>query len=65
MKTVKLTETELATMKAALHMQIQNIEKEIRRAKKDGKNIEPLVEIKTEYQQAFEALSFARSRMDI
>ena len=37
MKTVKLTETELATTKAALHMQIQNIEKEIRRAKKDGK----------------------------
>ena len=60
MKTVKLTETELATIKAAIHVQIQNIEKEIRWAKKDGKNIEPLVEIKTEYQQAFEALSFAK-----
>ncbi|WP_457786382.1 hypothetical protein [Geobacillus sp. Geo 8.1] len=59
MKTITVTESELATLKTALHMQIQTIEKEIKWAKKDGKNVEPLIEIKQQYEQAFEALSFA------
>jgi hypothetical protein len=59
MKTITVTESELATLKTALYMQIQSIEKEIKWAKKDGKNIEPLIEIKQRYEQVFEALSFA------
>ncbi|REJ23719.1 MAG: hypothetical protein C6W54_11130 [Bacillaceae bacterium] len=59
MKTVKLTNEELATLKSAVLAQIQSIEKEIKWAKEDGENIDSLVEIREQYQNAFEALNFA------
>lgn len=59
MKTVKLTNEELATLKSAVWAQIQLIEKEIKWAKKEGKNIDSLIEIREQYQNAFEALNFA------
>ena len=53
MKTVKLTETELATIKAALWTQIQQMKRE----KANGANVDDLLQ---QYEQAFEALKYAQ-----
>ncbi len=53
MKTLKLTENELAILKTALHMQIQQMKRE----KANGANVDDLLE---QYEQAFEALNFAQ-----
>jgi ABC-type cobalt transport system substrate-binding protein len=60
MKTVKLTDEELAVIKTALTLQIQQIEREIREYEgKDKKATDTLFEMKRKYENAFEALSFA------
>jgi excisionase family DNA binding protein len=60
-KTVKLTDEELATIKTALTLQIQQIDREIREYERQGKKAPAaLLEIKQQYENAFEALSFAR-----
>jgi ABC-type cobalt transport system substrate-binding protein len=60
MKTVKLTDEELAVIKTALTLQIQQIEREIREYEgKDEKATDTLFEMKRKYENAFEALSFA------
>lgn len=53
MKTVQLTENELATLKAVLFTEIQRVKKE----KANGANVDDLLE---QYEQAFEALNFAQ-----
>ena len=53
MKTIQLTETELATLKAVLYAQIKQMKKE----KANGANVDDLLE---QYEQAFEALNFAK-----
>ena len=53
MKTIQLTEAEIATIKAALHMQIQQLKRE----KSNGANVDDLLE---QYELAFEALSYAK-----
>ncbi|MBW7649816.1 hypothetical protein [Anoxybacillus sp. ST4] len=53
MKTLKLTEQELATLKAVLFTEIQRVKKE----KAAGANVDDLLE---QYKKAFEALSFAQ-----
>ena len=53
MKTVQLTEQELATLKAALWTQIQQMKRE----KVTGANVDDLLQ---QYEQAFEALNFAK-----
>ena len=53
MKTIQLTEAEIATIKAALHMQIQQLKRE----KANGANVDDLLE---QYELAFEALSYAK-----
>ena len=53
MKTIQVTEQELATLKAALWTQIQQMKKE----KANGANVDDLLE---QYEQAFEALNFAK-----
>jgi hypothetical protein len=59
LKTVKLSDKELATIKAAVWEQIQNINKDIRIAKETGKDTSILIEMKRDLETAFEALSFA------
>lgn len=59
MKTIKVTEKELATLKAAVWGQIQNVNKDIRIAKETGKDTSFLIELKKEFEQAFEALKYA------
>jgi hypothetical protein len=58
-KTVKLSDKELATLKSAVWAQIQNINKDIRIAQENGKDISFLLELKKEFETAFEALNFA------
>ncbi|WP_163150877.1 hypothetical protein [Anoxybacillus sp. MB8] len=53
MKTLKLTENELATLKAVLFTEIQRVKKE----KAAGANVDDLLK---QYEQAFEALNFAK-----
>ncbi|MEK4165594.1 hypothetical protein NST18_03590 [Anoxybacillus sp. FSL W8-0104] len=53
MKTIQVTEQELATLKAVLWTQIQQMKKE----KAAGANVDDLLQ---QYEQAFEALSFAQ-----
>ena len=53
MKTIQVTEQELATLKAAVWTQIQQMKKE----KAAGANVDDLLE---QYVQAFEALNFAK-----
>ncbi|GAJ40865.1 MULTISPECIES: hypothetical protein [Anoxybacillaceae] len=60
MKTVKLTEQELATLKTALTMQIKSIDNEIRQLQSKGYISSSLLEIKQQYEQAFEVLNFAQ-----
>ena len=52
MKTIQVTEQELAALKAAVWTQIQQMKKE----KANGANVDDLLE---QYEQAFEALNFA------
>jgi hypothetical protein len=60
MKTVKLTEREIATLKAAVWGQLQNINRDIRIASETGKDTSILSEMKRDLETAFEALSFAQ-----
>ena len=53
MKTIQVTEQELATLKAVLFTEIQRVKKE----KANGKNVDDLLE---QYVKAFEALSYAQ-----
>jgi hypothetical protein len=59
-KTVKLSDKELATIKAAVWGQIQNINRDIRIASETGRDTSILREIKRDLETAFEALSFAQ-----
>jgi hypothetical protein len=60
MKTVKLTDEELATIKTALTLRIQQIDREIWGFEDKGKKVPvALLESKEKYQNALEALSFA------
>ncbi|MFC4182802.1 hypothetical protein [Saccharococcus thermophilus] len=59
MKTVKLTDEELAIIKTVLTMQIKDIDREIRFAQAGGKNIESLIEIQQQYKNVFEILNYA------
>jgi hypothetical protein len=60
MKTIKLTDEELAMIKTALTLQIQQIDREIREYEGQGKEVPgALLEIKQQYTKALEALSFA------
>ena len=52
MKTIQVTEQELATLKAAVWTMIQQLKRE----KANGANVDDLLE---QYEQAFEALNFA------
>lgn len=54
MKTLKLTENELAILKTALYMQIQQMKRE----KANGAYVD--AEILEQYEQAFEALNFVQ-----
>ena len=53
MKTIQVTEQELAALKAAVWTQIKQMQKE----KANGANVDDLLE---QYEQAFEALNFAQ-----
>lgn len=53
MKTIQVTEQELATLKAVLFTEIQRVKKE----KANGGNVDDLLE---QYVKAFEALNFAK-----
>ncbi|KPC98691.1 hypothetical protein LR69_03025 [Geobacillus sp. BCO2] len=59
MKTVKVTEKELATLKSAVWAQLQNINRDIRIAKETGKDTSFLMELKREFEEVFEALKYA------
>jgi hypothetical protein len=58
LKTVKLSDKELATIKAAVWGQIQKIKQDIRFAQEKGKDTSFLSEMKRDLETAFEALSF-------
>ncbi|AMV11560.1 hypothetical protein GT3570_11565 [Geobacillus thermoleovorans] len=60
LKTVKLSDKELATIKAAVWGQIQNINRDIRIASEAGKDTSILLELKRDLEEVFEALSFAQ-----
>ena len=53
MKTIQVTEQELATLKAAVWTMIQQLKRE----KANGANVDDLLQ---QYEQAFEALNFAK-----
>jgi hypothetical protein len=59
MKTLKLTEKELATLKATIWGQLQNINRDIQTADEAGKDTTFLLEMKQELEDVFEALNFA------
>jgi hypothetical protein len=59
MKTVKLTDKELATLKATVWGQLQNINRDIRIANEAGKDTSFLDEMKRDLEEVFEALNFA------
>ena len=60
LKTVKLSDKELATIKAAVWGQIQNINRDIRTVSETGRDTSILDEMKRDLETAFEALSFAQ-----
>lgn len=60
MKTVKLTEQELVTIKVALFSHMQQMRKDIDQAKREGKDASFLDQALQDAQNAFEALSFAQ-----
>lgn len=59
MKTLKLTENELVTIKTALFSHMQHIRKDIEQAKQKGKDTSFQEQALAEAQQAFEVLNFA------
>ncbi|MBY6270291.1 hypothetical protein [Parageobacillus thermoglucosidasius] len=60
MKTIKVTNEELAVIKTALTFRIHEIEKEIQMNRENIGHIpRELLELKRQYETAFEALSFA------
>ncbi|WP_238979986.1 hypothetical protein [Geobacillus sp. YHL] len=59
LKTIKLTENELVTIKVALFSHMQHIRKDIEQAKQEGKDTSFQEQALAEAQQAFEALNFA------
>ena len=60
MKTLKLTENELVTLKVALYSHMQIIRKDIEQAKREGKDTSFQEQALAEAQQAFEALNFVQ-----
>ena len=60
MKTLKLTENELVTIKVALFSHMQIIKKDIEQAKREGKDTSFQEQALQDAQQAFEALNFAQ-----
>lgn len=60
MKTIKLTETELVTIKVSLYSYMQHIRKDIEQAKREGKDTSFQEQALQDAQQAFEALNFAQ-----
>jgi len=59
MKTIKINENELITIKNALFSHMQHIRKDIEQAKREGKDTSFQEQILQDAQQAFEALNFA------
>ncbi|ASA96521.1 hypothetical protein [Anoxybacillus flavithermus] len=59
-KTLKLTENELVTIKVALFSHMQQMRKDIEQAKRQGKDTSFQEQALQEAQQAFEALNFAK-----
>ncbi|WP_339210094.1 hypothetical protein NSQ41_12855 [Aeribacillus sp. FSL K6-8210] len=59
MKTIKINENELITIKNALFSHMQHIRKDIKQAKREGKDTSFQEQILQDAQQAFEALNFA------
>ncbi|MGG4000727.1 hypothetical protein [Anoxybacillus kestanbolensis] len=60
MKTLKLTENELVTIKVALFSHIQQMRKDIEQAKRQGKDTSFQEQALQDAQNAFEALSYAQ-----
>jgi len=60
MKTLKLTENELVTLKVALYSHMQIIRKDIEQAKQEGKDTSFQEQALAEAQQAFEVLNFVQ-----
>jgi hypothetical protein len=60
MKTIKVTDKELATLKAVVWAQLQDINRDICIAQETGRDTFILCEIKRDLEQAFEALNFAQ-----
>ena len=60
MKTLKLTENELVTLKVAIFSHMQHIRKDIEQAKREGKDTSFQEQALQDAQQAFEALNFAQ-----
>lgn len=60
MKTLKLTENELVTLKVALYSHMQIIRKDMEQAKREGKDTSFQEQALQDAQQAFEALNFAQ-----
>ena len=60
MKTLKLTENELVTLKIALFSHMQQMRKDIEISKREGKDTSFQEQALQDAQNAFEALSYAR-----
>lgn len=60
MKTLKLTENELVTIKVALFSHIQQMRKDIEVSKREGKDTSFQEQALQDAQNAFEALSYAQ-----
>ena len=60
MKTLKLTENELVTLKIALFSHMQQMRKDIEQAKREGKDTSFQEQALQDAQNAFEALSYAQ-----
>lgn len=60
MKTLKLTENELVTIKVALFSHMQQMRKDIEQAKREGKDTSFQEQALQDAQNAFEALNFAQ-----
>ena len=60
MKTLKLTENELVTLKIALFSHMQQMRKDIEISKREGKDTSFQEQALQDAQNAFEALSFAQ-----
>lgn len=59
-KTLKLTENELVSIKVALFSHIQQMRKDIEQAKRQGKDTSFQEQALQDAQNAFEALNFAQ-----